>query len=415
MKDEKARLSDDRLVDYLYGEMSPSERESYEQKLSEDTELARKAAELKRVMELFRDNFSEEEVSSAVSSRVLEAAARRKSETSVLDRLAAWVTVPVRRYALGAAVSLVVVCSAVVAVYKLKGRHTDSESRKTATATQPADHRRADSAERTGKDETRTKVALAETAKEEAPPRLPQDEQQNGDADDNGMVKGAGSDTSTAMSFVDGERGSGVRRLPAGKGGALRRRPRVSATGRVRHETMAHSGKGYRGKRRAIEALKKQGQRYNYKRRRGFRRDNLYDGKAPPPQASYGSTNSVSNRERLYRMGLTLQRKGKHRQAINFFSQATAGQPKRDDVILRWAESEIKLGNYRKAEKLLAQVKGRSKLTKNRAVRLTRRLRTLRSRRYARVRARRAASRPQAAQKAAQKKKSVPRKPPRAK
>lgn len=411
MKDEKARLSDDRLVDYLYGEMSPSERESYEQKLSEDTELARKATELKRVMELFRDSFSEEEVSSAVSSRVLEAAARQKSETSLLDRLAAWVTLPVRRYAVGVAVSLVVVCSAVVAVYKLKGRRTDSESRRPATASQPADYRTSEGTERAGKDETRTKVALAETAKEEAPPRLDQDDSLNGDADDSGTVKGAGSDTSTAMGFVDGEKGSGVRRLPAGKGGALRRRPRVGVTGKVRHETMAHSGKGYRGKRRPQSAANKQAVRANEKRRRVYPGDNVYDGRPPQPQASYGRTTSISNRERLYRMGLTLQRKGKHRQAINFFSQATAGQPKRDDVILRWAESEIRLGNYRKAEKLLAQVKGRSKLTKNKAVRLTRRLRTLRSRRVAKVRARRAAARP----KAAQKKKSVPRKPPRAK
>lgn len=426
MKDQENKPADERVVDFVYDELDSRQRDSYEQSLSEDKDLADAATDYRRVLDLYRGGLAQIDPPSEVKARVLEAAARHAGRPGFWERLSRWAAIPMRRYALGGAISAVVVCCAVLAVYKLKSRPIEEpQVRSSAEHTEsprPASHH-------PKKPKVRLIAEKGIVKGDDLPPPPPMDEPpMNLDVRTGSMAPGD-------MGFLDA-RGRGRVSLndQTLKTGNLRingKRKRTTLNrlrkGRPLVKKMTPSPRPRRIV--SFEGRFKNRQKYQY--RPNINGDSQLH---PPPQAGQPgppgspgppgppSASPSKDRSRLYRTGLNYQRKGKHRLAINYFAQATRGQPRNDRVLLRWAESEIQLGNFGRAQKILAMVKAKSRAHKTKVAVLSRRLRQLKSRRAASSRARRAtetasAARAQRARRARPRTRArpVPRKPPAAK
>jgi len=132
--------SDLNLVDYLFGEMPPQEAAKFDVSMNEDPELAGKVQDFQDVLEIYRALPADEPSNATVESILSKAhearEPKRESEhqrDETIDngsghkpgwwaRLVVFIAPPERRFALGTAFSVLLVCGIALGAYYWKGR-----------------------------------------------------------------------------------------------------------------------------------------------------------------------------------------------------------------------------------------------------------------------------------------------------
>jgi hypothetical protein len=291
--------------------------------------------------------------------------------------------VPSGRYALGVALSVLLVCGAVVAVYKLKGLKMEDKARqpkvRAVDKARPRPEAVAAARPEGAKPGAHEVTLVDKVGKERAANTWNEDDPQ---------TEGAGkAGFKSTIPASPEEQTVDTANKDAFAANDLRRRKTVDRGIRaVKRKKFPLSNIPVGGVTRGGD---RPGSGESMPDRNGLGRQKGPPSQVVPttPPASKGWTAA----DAAYQTALTYQRKNNHKRAVRMFATLATkkGYPRRNQVILQWARSEMALGRYKKARQLLSQVRSASKTEVAEARRLRRRITASKAkRRYAKPRAR---------------------------
>jgi hypothetical protein len=399
---ENKQLHDARVVDLVYaadmdGGDSDSGSETGEDSSAEDRQegLAKQDArseavshvrDLKAALGLFRDNLDLEEPSPGVKARLLETASRQAGGKTWKEMLAGLFTAPLRYPAFGLAVCVLVVCGAVLAVYRSMDKpwgdadeqnprpvsDVELETRRPRpVAAGEAEKRlrnRWDRSTSPGSEETAAHpteslddpFAKREVDKSKEHFAVKAKEKKVATTDHGAKDRVSAPDTETGSgSYAKSDKEKHIRGVPRKdtsslSGGFLpQKKPRGKGDTQFFKNTWGTSGN---------RALKRKStvsrRRQPHDAKQAEKRSSGYDKPAPSARPKKGQQVPAQAQARfnvaLYRQGLQAQRKQKHKKAIRLLKRALkAQQAPRHQVVLAWARSEAAVGNLKKAIALL--------------------------------------------------------------
>lgn len=361
---------DARLVDYLYDELEPQALQAFQKRMAQDEALEAQVAAYKNILGLCRAELTDQAPSPPIKGRILGAAGEDADRRATFwSRLASVLLAPQRRYALGMAVSLLLVCGAVMASYYFKGVSRDGRhhGKKPSSAPTVADRKRP-AIDRKRRRALRKQHTLAERRKaEQKAPAAPESTDET--------------DAEPLVATAEQVPGSGR----ASNAPHSRRRVR-GRTGRTTFGFMGEKPKegelndGLSADRpiapRGADTVMSRTVRGGGKGGLG----SMSRGNQPAADGDRGSEDRDDASRKSnpsYRRALALQRAGKHRQASRLFSSLARNKSVRNHskLLFRWAQSELALGRYKKARMLLDAVNRRSSAYRARVAQMKHKIR----------------------------------------